>query len=152
MRITVYGTPAPQGSKRHVGNGILVESSPLVKPWRQNVQYAVMEAGRIAPLSGAIRIRVIFTLKKPLSAPKRRQTWPSKKPDLDKLIRSTMDGLTESGVWIDDSQVVEIVAAKRFPNEGMDALEIPGAVIDITEIGPEPAPKPASPEKVALPL
>lgn len=28
---------------------------------------------------------------------------PSVKPDLDKLVRSTMDGLSEAGVWHDDA-------------------------------------------------
>lgn len=27
LTVTVLGTPAPQGSKRHVGNGVVVESS-----------------------------------------------------------------------------------------------------------------------------
>jgi Holliday junction resolvase RusA-like endonuclease len=35
--ITVFGQPAPQGSKRHVGHGVMVESSKKVKPWRQDV-------------------------------------------------------------------------------------------------------------------
>lgn len=30
--IIVHGIPAPQGSKRHVGNGVLLESSKMVKP------------------------------------------------------------------------------------------------------------------------
>ena len=29
--------PAPQGSKRHVGGGRLIEASKRVKPWRQAV-------------------------------------------------------------------------------------------------------------------
>ena len=41
LRINVLGTPAPQGSKRHVGRGIMVESSRLVGPWREAVKAAV---------------------------------------------------------------------------------------------------------------
>lgn len=133
MTITVYGIPAPQGSKKYVGNGIMIESSPLVKPWRQAIKYAALKATR-EPLDCPVSLTVTFTLRKPLSAPKRRVTLPSKKPDLDKLLRSTMDGLTDAGVWIDDSQVVEITAAKRYANEGLDALHIPGAVITIEPI------------------
>lgn len=29
----VIGLPAPQGSKKHVGHGVMVESSKKVKPW-----------------------------------------------------------------------------------------------------------------------
>ena len=38
--IPVIGIPAPQGSKRHVGHGIMIENSKRVKPWRQDVKEA----------------------------------------------------------------------------------------------------------------
>jgi Holliday junction resolvase RusA-like endonuclease len=151
MQLTVFGTPAPQGSKKYVGNGIMIEASRFVAPWRQAVKYTCYkEHGKIAPLTGAIRIYVTFTLKKPTSAPKKRQTWPNKMPDLDKLLRSTLDGLTEAGVWIDDGQVVEIISAKRYPNEGQNALHIPGAFIEIEEISGDPKPTLKKPEKIEL--
>ena len=40
--IPVRGVPAPQGSKRHIGNGILIENSKKVKPWRQDVRAAAI--------------------------------------------------------------------------------------------------------------
>jgi hypothetical protein len=42
---TVYELPAPQGSKRHVGNGRMIESSTKVKPWRQAVIAAAKDCG-----------------------------------------------------------------------------------------------------------
>ena len=46
MKITfeVYGQPAPQGSKRHVGGGRMIESSKAVAPWREAVKWAAIEA------------------------------------------------------------------------------------------------------------
>ena len=38
-------TPAPQGSKRHVGNGRMVESSAKVKPWREAVRQEALATG-----------------------------------------------------------------------------------------------------------
>ena len=35
IEIKVIGLPAPQGSKRHVGHGVMIESSNNVKPWRE---------------------------------------------------------------------------------------------------------------------
>ena len=35
--ITAYGTPATQGSKRHIGKGIMVEASTRTRPWRETV-------------------------------------------------------------------------------------------------------------------
>lgn len=137
MQITVYGTPAPQGSKAFrgltkQGHAILTESSAKVKPWRQSVKFAALEVGE--RIAGAVKVSITFTLPKPKSAPKTRTTWPDRKPDIDKLVRSTFDALSEAGVFEDDARVVELAAAKRFPGEGDGALEIPGAVIQVQEV------------------
>lgn len=132
MKIVVYGMPAPQGSKRHVGKGILVESSKKVKPWRQDVKAAALAARDGAPpIDGPVCLRVVFTLPKPKSAPKTKRTYPDRKPDIDKLLRSTLDALTEAGVFTDDARVVRVVMTKTFPNEEVHSLDVPGAVIYI---------------------
>lgn len=138
ITIVVYGNPAPQGSKRFVGTarngrGILVESSAKVKPWRQDVKAAALEARNGSlPLDGPLVARLVFTLPKPKSAPKRRQSWPDRKPDLSKLLRSTEDALTDAGVIADDARIVEFERlAKVFPGEDPEALEVPGARIEI---------------------
>lgn len=141
LTVTVYGTPAPQGSKRHVGNGVLIESSAKVKPWREAVKHAVIDARLAAepyyglpPIEGPVAAALIFTVPKPASAPKRTHTWPVRRPDLDKLIRSTLDAITDSGAIRDDAQIVELTAAKRYPGEGPHALTTPGAWIRLTPI------------------
>ena len=148
IQITVYGSPAPQGSKSFKGmsksgHAILAESSKAVKPWREAVKYAALERTRppnhpdgFAPLPGPLLVEITFTLAKPKSAPKSRRTWPDKKPDLSKLVRSTEDALTDAGVWQDDARVIDCHARKVFPGEHPKALHIPGAVIEITEALP----------------
>jgi Holliday junction resolvase RusA-like endonuclease len=127
--LTVIGTPAPQGSKRHVGRGIMIESSKKVKPWREAVVWAAREAGVKIP--GAVAVRIVFTLQKPKSAPKTRKTVPDRKPDLSKLVRSTEDALVDAGVIEDDARIVGCHALKVFPNEHEHALDVPGARIFI---------------------
>lgn len=148
IRIVVRGTPAPQGSKSfkgmtNSGRAILAESSKKVKPWRQDVKAAAEAwiASRIAsdlphrPIDGPVIVRMIFTLKKPASAPKRRRTYPMRTPDLSKLARSTEDALTDAGIWTDDARVIEYRRlAKVYPGEDGDALESPGAVIELVEV------------------
>jgi len=135
VTITVYGMPGPQGSKAYKGqskkgHAILVESSKKVKPWRQAVVAACVDAGiNGRKLEGPLCLHVWFTLPRPASAPKRVKQ-PAKKPDLSKLIRSTEDALTDAGVWIDDAQAVVIMAVKTFPGE-YPALASPGCVIKI---------------------
>lgn len=129
--------PAPQGSKRHIGRGRLLEQSERVAPWRaavdQATRRAVAEARLAGPLDGPLSVEVAFTVRKPASAPKRRLTWPTTRDsgDIDKLLRSTFDALTTGGAVADDSRIVEVTARKVHPGEGLDALEAPGAVIRI---------------------
>lgn len=140
--IEVRGMPAPQGSKKFVGTtksgrGLLVESSKKVKPWRQDVvAAAIEEMAGAAPLDGPLVVRMVFTMPKPGSAPKRRRTWPDKKPDVSKLARSTEDALTTACVIADDARIVEYERlAKVFPNEDPEALSSPGVRIEIWKMG-----------------
>ena len=131
ITITVYGIPAPQGSKRFVGmsktgRGILIESSAKVKPWRQSVTMAAIESR--ARIAGPVSVCMTFTLPRPAAAKKRAHH--ATKPDLSKLVRSTEDALTDAGVWEDDSRVCRIVSEKLYVgSEG--SLNFPGAVIVI---------------------
>jgi crossover junction endodeoxyribonuclease RusA len=144
LEITVYGSPAPQGSKRFVGHaksgrGILIESSKAVKPWREAVKFAAIVA-RVArgsagfALRGPLSVEMVFTLPKPKSAPKSRKTYPDRKPDLSKLVRSTEDALTDAAIWEDDARVVSCMARKVFPGEDPASLGLPGALIRISAV------------------
>ena len=137
VEFCVYGIPGPQGSKRHVGGGRMIESSAKVKPWREAVKWAAREAMTatgISMLDGPLRLTVVYTLPKPAGAPKRRRTYPDKKPDGSKLQRSTEDALTDAGLWRDDARVVEWIGVKAYPGEHPDALHAPGARIRVEVI------------------
>ena len=123
----VPGKPAPQGSKRHVGRGILVESSKEVGPWRERVALAAHQwmAG-CPPVAGAVDIGLVFVLPRPKSTPKTRTPAATKRPDADKLARAILDALTHV-CFEDDSQVVELRIAKRLAGIG----ESPGVFIEV---------------------
>jgi crossover junction endodeoxyribonuclease RusA len=138
IEITVYGTPAPQGSKRFVGvkggHGIMIESSKSVKPWREAVKWAAIESGR--RVDGPVRVTMVFTMPRPKAA--RKRSHHATTPDLSKLIRSTEDSLTDAGVWEDDSRVYSIEASKWYTPIGdipvvRHQLTRPGAVIIIQQ-------------------
>ena len=127
LAFVVPGKPAPQGSKRHVGRGVLIESSQDVGPWRERVALAAHNAMNHQPLlTGAVVIDIAFVLPRPLSTPKRTTPPAVKKPDIDKLARAVLDALTHT-VIADDSQVVELCAYKRLARLN----ESPGATIRI---------------------
>lgn len=127
-----FGTPAPQGSKSFkgmtpAGKPILAESSEAVKPWRQDVAAAAI-AARVQGakcLDGPLCVTMVFTLKRPIGAPK-RLVAPSTQPDLDKLIRATCDAIGTAGLWADDARVARINAGKVWAGYSIDALASPG--------------------------
>lgn len=133
LEYTVIGEPAPQGSKRHVGKGILVEMSAKVKPWREAVIWAVREGPRVT-LTGPVYVHMDFFFRRPKSAPKSR-IYPDRKPDLDKLARSTLDALVMGGAIEDDARVVRLTAWKFYCGPGVHSLDAPGARIQVGKAG-----------------
>ena len=125
-------TPAPQGSKRHVGNGVMLESCKRVKPWRLLVAEAAVRAG-VPLLRGPVSMSVVFLFARPMGHFRRDGSLkPSApihhavKPDGSKLIRSTEDALSKL-LFEDDSRIVAGTWHKRYCVEG----ERPGAVITV---------------------
>ena len=123
--IIVPSRAAPQGSKRHLGNGIMVEASKRVKPFRVDVQHAAIA---VTPtnwdLGREIKLVIDFYFLRPKSHLTSKGALTRSAPlyptgrqigDLDKLSRSVLDSLT-SVCYNDDSQVVDLIAKKRFFN------------------------------------
>ena len=141
LQLAVVGIPAPQGSKRHVGHGVMVESSKKVKPWRDAVRGQAADAWGYRSLDEPVHVRMVFTFARPVSHYRTGRnaallrdsapTAPAGMPDLSKLIRSTEDALTDAGVWRDDARVVAVSACKVYAGEHPDALDTPGAVIRV---------------------
>jgi crossover junction endodeoxyribonuclease RusA len=129
----IPGKPAPQGSKRHVGHGILTESSKAVGPWRTLVAWHVAQQWRAAPLDGPIAVRLEFVMPRPSSTPKKKVTPPAiKRPDVDKLQRAIFDAVT-GVLWRDDAQVVDVCATKRLA----ELDELPGCRLQASRIAAE---------------
>lgn len=105
----VRGRPVPQGSLKFIqGRPIHVRATDLAL-WRADIARNAQEAG-YKPVSGAVRVTILFEMKAPKTVTRK---YPHVKPDLDKLVRAVLDGLT--GVaYDDDSQVVFIEASKCY--------------------------------------
>lgn len=128
MRIAfdVTGTPAPKGSARAMliqGKARLVPGSSNtntvnVRAWeaavREAATGALAESLRGSPPSyirdRAVRVLIDFRLAKPRTA---KRALPTVKPDLDKLARATLDGMTGI-VFDDDARVTTLLVTKRY--------------------------------------
>lgn len=128
----IPGIPAPQGSKRHVGNGRIIESSKKVAPWRKAVAEALADIPKPMFVTEPVSVQVIFFLPRPTTV---RRVWPIVPPDIDKLDRGLLDALTLAGVWSDDAQVVEMFSVKQYAD-----FHEPGAWINVEPVTHIPAP------------
>lgn len=136
LTFRVDGIPVQQGSKRHVGNGVMIEAAKGLKSWRQEAISAAIcaksESGMMFPLDGPVACAVTFTFPMPASRPKwmRDAAWMPKTtaPDLDKLTRAIGDALEQSKVVSGDARIW------RWTVEKIESWErIPGVTVVVTD-------------------
>jgi crossover junction endodeoxyribonuclease RusA len=124
--LTVPGRPAPQGSKSaFIVNGRvnLVEQSKRLPAYRKAIAAECVKQSFnwIRYDHAPIAVSINFAFK----PPKRHGEYPVSPPDLDKLCRSVLDGITQSGViWRDDSQVVVLKATKTYSEQERTEIEV----------------------------
>lgn len=134
VRFFVEGEPLPKGSMRaFMPRGgrfpVVTNDSPKTKPWQMSVTAAVAAQGASFE-SAPVCVELTFYFRRPkghfgkkgllASAPKH----PAKKPDLDKCVRLILDAITNAGSWVDDAQVIDITARKRFADQRTSGVEI----------------------------
>ena len=133
----VPGRPRPQGSKRHVGNGIMIESSKHLPSWRNQVaSYASRAIGDVAAFDGAVIMSAMFEFRRPRShfkksgaLTRRAPLFHCSQPDLSKLIRAVEDALVSGQALVDDRLIVAYGAdtGKRYSDRE-------GVTIDLCEV------------------
>lgn len=116
LEFFVQGECVPQGSHTPAvtkdGRPYLRESnSQRLRPWRKTVKAAAKEAmaGR-DKFGGPLAVSLMFALHRPQSHEGTR-TWPSVRPDFDKLTRAACDSMT-GAVYYDDGQIVSATIRK----------------------------------------
>ena len=147
FEVQVAGLPVPQGSTRAFSRGGRVHTtndpSGRIERWRGDIRTAVRDVAPAAPASDPVAMRMSFRMPRPqnhyLPANARRPKpelrldaphWVPSGADVDKLARAVLDALT-GVVYVDDSQVVSIVAAKRYVADG----EGPGLRLEVRDAG-----------------
>jgi crossover junction endodeoxyribonuclease RusA len=151
---TVYGVASTMGSKRaFIPRGwtrpVITDSNRNLKSWQSLVADAASRAIGERPdwqiLDGPVRLTLAFFLPRPKSLPKKVLAH-TKAPDCSKLVRSTEDAMSGI-VYRDDSQVIELVAAKFYaavdasphvnvrvePTSGIVRMVVPPAPLPLFE-------------------
>lgn len=101
------------------------------------------DEGTSGPYAGRIGVRIVSFLQVPAQPKPALRNWLDHamewlvckfSGDVDKLARNVLDALTDSGVIVDDAQVVDLFSHKRLAQPGM----MPGQQIQVWAI-PESA-------------
>lgn len=116
----VEGKPVPKGRPRHAThNGRTWEYTPKTTlDYERKVREAFLEQNQSVHKDACIGIRIIFYMPIPKGTSKKQVQKMSgdmhrKKPDLDNLIKSVLDGL--NGVaYTDDSLLGKVEASKVY--------------------------------------
>ena len=124
LSFRVLGDPAPKGSKRHVGNGRMIESSKKLPAWMRAVTREATKNRPSEPIDAPVSVYMHFYLPRPKQP---RYDVPAVKPDVDKLSRAVLDSLEAAGVLTNDSRVTKLRATKHYANTATP----PGADITI---------------------
>lgn len=136
--LRVIGIPVTQGSHSAISTPAgprVVEGKGAARQKHRSWREAVAAEARdyqTQHLDGLIDapviVRLLFSMPKPASAPKRKRTWPAKarSGDIDKLARACLDALTGTLI-ADDSRVVALCALKDWGDP-------PGVRISVLEV------------------
>ena len=121
--LLVEGRAVSQGSKRHIGNGVMIEQNAKLKPWRSHVRAeAVRHWGlcmKSGPWTKPVMVDVTFFFARPKyhflhgEVRKNAPLFCVGRQDVDKLSRSILDSLA-GVVYNNDNQVVVLNAVKQY--------------------------------------
>jgi Holliday junction resolvase RusA-like endonuclease len=140
----VHGLPAPQGSHKaildrrghpQIADGGTAKTRREHRQWRKAVTAEAKAWLELRPgwqpLDEPLKIRILFVM--PAPATDKYRTRHAVSPDVDKLIRSVLDSLTDSQLIVDDSRFFAVDAQSMYARRG-EAL---GARLRITRHGAE---------------
>jgi Holliday junction resolvase RusA-like endonuclease len=130
------GTPEPKGSTRAFvvkGHAVTTSSNRNLKQWELRIAHeAQSEAAKVGWTFGpdeAYGLSAAFYFAEPKGHAKKWWYQNTKRPDLDKLLRAVLDGLTNV-LFLDDAQVTDfndISKSYSAPDAGI----LPGAEIEV---------------------
>lgn len=122
VEFKVEGTPVPQPRPRISMRGGFARAytpsdHPVVAYRRHIVAAAKQARAKFGDADVAVEVRFVFRRPKSHLTAKgyvKADAIPRPRPDIDNLIKSVMDSLTDAGAWHDDVQVMRVRASKRY--------------------------------------
>ncbi len=113
MRFTAPGIPAGKGRPRVTRRGHAFTPAKTMAYEGLIAHYALRGTGRIElPFDRPLRAEIVAVFQRPAS--RKKAAHMDRKPDLDNIVKSVLDGLSNAGIIRNDSRVVEIHARKEY--------------------------------------
>lgn len=123
-------TGEPQGKARprfYNGHAVTPKQTRI---YEQHVKFSYLKAGGKMYDEGgvAVEINAYFEIPKSYTHGRRRAckyqiNRPTKKPDIDNIVKAIMDGLNGTA-YKDDKQVISLVARKWYAREGAGYVRV----------------------------
>ena len=129
MEIIIPAVPVPKGRPKFstFGGHVRAITPKATREYEALVRMFAQMAMDGPPIEGPVYIRAEFHFERPRSQWRKRNPVPAglcdRKPDLDNLIKSLLDGL-EGPCFAMDSQVAWIAARKLYAAQGDPARTV----------------------------
>ena len=112
----------PQGWQRTRTSGGMHFTAPETRAYQNSIRWLAKAAGA-RPIEGPVSVHVVAHYRIPESATKKRKAamlageeYPTKKPDIDNVVKNVLDALNGMA-WRDDAQVVSLTVSKVWSDE-----------------------------------
>lgn len=126
---TIKGEPKGKGRPRFTRNGHVYTPQETSR-YEQLVGLSYRNSAKGYKFTSPVRVTVKAFCKPPKGKSKKvtedmldGRILPTKKPDVDNVVKIILDGLNKVA-WDDDTQVVDLMAVKRYSEEPMVAVII----------------------------
>lgn len=128
-QLTIDGVPVAKGRPRLGRYGTYTPKK--TQEYEEYVKMCwVAKYGSIQPSEQPLEMNIVFYMPIPKSYSKKQRAEilngrlkPTKKPDIDNLIKSVLDALNGLA-YADDSQIIKVTAVKRYAETGSMELTI----------------------------
>ena len=106
--IIIEAAPVAMGRPRFTNTGRVY----IAKSTKLGVERIAAAVRDMQPVEGAVSLKVIFVHGRPMRLCRKsdpvERIPKTTKPDIDNLLKTVMDGLTQGQAWHDDNQVCRV--------------------------------------------
>ena len=128
LRFIIPGAPQAKQRTRQTSTGKRYTPAATREFEDRVALVARNSIGLVPPLEGPVAVDVVVVLARP-KTPTRghatygttQRTWCAKRPDIDNLAKSLLDGIGLAVLWKDDKQVVSLSMLKVYGAVGEEA-------------------------------